>query len=146
MLTELYDVGTATVLRSDVGPYLPVFVLDRYEGIEARRLHELERADVQRFIDGSVRALRDLVRSRVVDGRQRIVTHVSFHAAGEQVLFPWAHTSRDLVGSMTGRDLRTFRVDRISGEIGVGHDEYDMPGRPFVNATSSATECAATLG
>lgn len=62
-----------------------------------------------------VRALRDLVRSRATDGRQRIVTHVSFHAAGEQVLYPWAHTTRDAGGSMTGRDLRTFR--RIAGRL-----------------------------
>lgn len=63
---ELYDLGGARVVRPDVGPKLPVFVLDRYEGLQAERLHEMERADVQRFIDGSVAALRDLLPADLV--------------------------------------------------------------------------------
>ena len=63
---ELYDLGGARVVRPDVGPILPVFVLDRYEGIEARRLHELERADVQRFVDANVAALRELLPADLV--------------------------------------------------------------------------------
>lgn len=63
---ELYDLGGAQVVRPDVGPKLPVFVLDRYEGIQAERLHEMERADVQRFVDGSVAALRDLLPADLV--------------------------------------------------------------------------------
>ena len=63
---EFYDLGGARVVRPDVGPILPVFVLDRYEGIEARRLHELERADVQRFVDANVAALRELLPADLV--------------------------------------------------------------------------------
>ena len=33
---ERYDVGGATVVRPDVGGLLPVFVLDRYEGLRGR--------------------------------------------------------------------------------------------------------------
>lgn len=57
-----------------------------------------------------VRAMRDFVRSRVVDGRQRIRTHISFHTAGEMVLWPYGYTHRDLPSDMTELDLRTFRA------------------------------------
>ena len=33
---ELYDVGSAEIVRPEIGGTLPVFVLDRYEGLEAR--------------------------------------------------------------------------------------------------------------
>ena len=36
--------------------------------------------------------MRDFVRSRVVDGRQRIRTHITFHTAGELVLWPYGYT------------------------------------------------------
>lgn len=57
---ERYDVGGARVVRPDVGPYLPVFVLDRYEGIEARLLQDLTRAERQRFVEANAAALREL--------------------------------------------------------------------------------------
>lgn len=63
---ELYDLGGATVVRPDVGPYLPVFVLDRYEGFEARRLHEMGRSDVDRFVERSAAALRELLPADLV--------------------------------------------------------------------------------
>ncbi len=56
------------------------------------------------------RAVRDFITSRVVGGRQRIVTHISFHTAGELVLWPYGYTRRDLPPDMTALDLRTFRV------------------------------------
>jgi carboxypeptidase T len=56
------------------------------------------------------RAVRDFVNSRVVDGRQRIRTHISFHTAGEMVLWPYAYTRRDLPPDMTSLDLAAFRA------------------------------------
>ena len=54
------------------------------------------------------RAVRDFVLSRVVNGRQRIRTHITFHTAGQQVLWPYGHTYRDLPSDMTALDRRTF--------------------------------------
>ena len=48
-----------------------------------------------------VRAVRDFVNSRVVDGRQRIRTHITFHTAGELVLWPYAYTRQ---GPAAGHD------------------------------------------
>src|SRR3954463_11461435 len=47
---ERYDLGAATVLRPDVGELLPVFVLDRYEGIEAKLLQDFTRAERDRYV------------------------------------------------------------------------------------------------
>ena len=41
-----------------------------------------------------VRAMRDFVHSRVVGGRQRIRAHITFHTAGELVLWPYGYTYR----------------------------------------------------
>ena len=41
---ELYDVGAAELVRPEIGGILPVFVLDQYEGLDARLLPDLTRA------------------------------------------------------------------------------------------------------
>ena len=56
------------------------------------------------------RALRDFILGRVVDGQQRIRTHITFHTAGELVLWPYSYTYRDLPPDMTELDMRTFRA------------------------------------
>ena len=57
-----------------------------------------------------IRAMRDFVLGRIVDGRQRIRTHITFHTAGELVLWPYGHTRVAQPRDMTGLDLRTFRA------------------------------------
>ena len=42
---DRYDLGGAATVRPDVGGLLPVFVLDRYEGYEVKRLQECTRPD-----------------------------------------------------------------------------------------------------
>ncbi len=56
------------------------------------------------------RAMRDFVLSRVVDGRQRIRTHITFHTAGEMVLWPYSYTRADRPPDMRAIDLRAFRA------------------------------------
>jgi glycosyltransferase involved in cell wall biosynthesis len=58
---ESFDLGGARVVRPDVGPILPVFVVDRYEGLEARLLQECTTAERSRFVDANAAALRDLL-------------------------------------------------------------------------------------
>jgi carboxypeptidase T len=53
-------------------------------------------------------AMRDFIQGRVVDGRQRIRTHITFHTSGEMVLWPYGYTRRDLPPDMTELDLRAF--------------------------------------
>jgi glycosyltransferase involved in cell wall biosynthesis len=63
---ERYDVGTALVVRPDIEGLLPVFVLDRYEGLEAKLLQECTAVERQRFVDLNAQALRHLLPSDLV--------------------------------------------------------------------------------
>jgi len=55
-----------------------------------------------------VRALRDFVNGRVIDGRQRITAHITFHTSGEEILYPYGYTRTDVPSDMTLLDHRTF--------------------------------------
>ena len=55
---ELYDLGGADSVRPEIGGLLPVFVLDRYEGLEARRLPDLTQAERERYVELNADALR----------------------------------------------------------------------------------------
>jgi len=53
--------GRCTVYRPDIGELLPVYVADRYEGIEARTFAECSEADLARYIEANVAAVSELV-------------------------------------------------------------------------------------
>ncbi len=56
------------------------------------------------------RALRGFIEGRRIGGQQRIRAHITFHTAGELVLWPYAYTRTGLPSDMTDLDLRTFRA------------------------------------
>ena len=56
---ERFDLHGARVVRPDVGGVLPVFVLDRYEGLQGRLLQDLTRAELDRFVAANAAPLRD---------------------------------------------------------------------------------------
>ena len=53
--------GTITVYRPDIGGLLPVYVLDRYEGFEVKTFPDLSDAELDRYLDSNVAAVRDVV-------------------------------------------------------------------------------------
>src|SRR3954463_16599553 len=55
---EQYDLGGARHVRPEIGGVLPVFVLDRYEGHEARLLPDLTREERQRYVELNAAAVR----------------------------------------------------------------------------------------
>jgi glycosyltransferase involved in cell wall biosynthesis len=55
---EQYDLGGARHVRPEIGGILPVFVLDRYEGLDARLLPELTRKERERYVDLNAEAVR----------------------------------------------------------------------------------------
>ncbi|MGH2995235.1 MAG: glycosyltransferase family 4 protein [Gaiellaceae bacterium] len=57
---ERYDVGGARVVRPDAGGLLPVFVLDRYEDMEAHRLQDLAREEREEWVERNASAVREL--------------------------------------------------------------------------------------
>ena len=57
-----------------------------------------------------VRALRDFVLSRVINGRQQIREAISWHTFNEQIMWPYGYTRADLPRTMTAEDLAAFRA------------------------------------
>jgi glycosyltransferase involved in cell wall biosynthesis len=55
---EQFDLGGARVVRPDIGGLLPVFVLDRYEGLEARYLQDLSDAEWAAYVEANAAAIR----------------------------------------------------------------------------------------
>jgi glycosyltransferase involved in cell wall biosynthesis len=56
---ERFDLGPRVrVVRPDVGPLLPTFIVDRYEGIEARHVADMTAAELDRFTAANVDAIR----------------------------------------------------------------------------------------
>jgi glycosyltransferase involved in cell wall biosynthesis len=49
-----------TVYRPDIAGLLPLYVADRYDGIEARPFQDLSEAEVERYVDRNVAAVRDV--------------------------------------------------------------------------------------
>jgi glycosyltransferase involved in cell wall biosynthesis len=104
---ELYDLGGARVVRPELPDgLLPVFVLDSYEGLEARLLQDFTEEDCRRYVEANAAALRELGPADLV-----FVNHVLMGAA---------------VGTASG--LR-FRVKAHGSEL-----EYSMRGRPRLEA------------
>src|SRR5690242_14540639 len=50
-----------TAWRPDIGAVLPTYVADRYEGFEARTFLECADAEIARYLDANVAAVRDVV-------------------------------------------------------------------------------------
>ncbi|MFL5680000.1 MAG: M14 family metallopeptidase [Chloroflexota bacterium] len=55
-----------------------------------------------------VRVIRDFVNSRVINGRQQIRAHITFHTNGELVLWPYGYTKTDVPYDMTSLDHQAF--------------------------------------
>ena len=56
------------------------------------------------FSTPEARAIRDFIASRRVGGRQQIKTAITFHTAGEQILWPYGYTKTDVPWDMTADD------------------------------------------
>jgi glycosyltransferase involved in cell wall biosynthesis len=55
------DPARATVYRPDIGGLLPVYVADRYEGVDARPFPELSDEELEAYVARNVAAVRDVV-------------------------------------------------------------------------------------
>jgi glycosyltransferase involved in cell wall biosynthesis len=100
---ERFDVGDARVVRPNLadGP-LPVFVLDRYDDLEARYLQDLTRTEREAFVERNAAAVREHLPADFL-----LVNHVLLGApVGAAVGMPFsvkAHGS-ELEFSMRGND------------------------------------------
>jgi hypothetical protein len=60
------------------------------------------------FSAPETRALAAFIRSRVIDGRQRITVAVTFHTSGRLILWPYGFTHAAIAGRMTTTDHAVF--------------------------------------
>ncbi|HWO62041.1 MAG TPA: glycosyltransferase, partial [Umezawaea sp.] len=64
---EDFDLGGAAAVRPDVAGFLPVFVLDRYEGFDdVRRVPDCTRDELERWVDANAAAVRALLPADLV--------------------------------------------------------------------------------
>ncbi len=109
---EQYDLGGATVVNVELpGRLLPVFVLDRYAGLEPRFLQDFTGAEQRAYVDANAAVLRSLLPAELV-----FCNHVLMGAP---------------VGAATGQP---FRVKAHGSEL-----EYSMRGRPELEAWGRET-------
>jgi glycosyltransferase involved in cell wall biosynthesis len=109
---ELYDLGGATVVNVELpGKLLPVFVMDRYAGLEPKFLQEFTPAERDAYVGANADALRSLLPADLV-----FCNHVLMGAP---------------VGAATGAP---FRVKAHGSEL-----EYSMRGRPELEAWAAET-------
>ena len=114
----LYDLGGAQVVVPDLpGHLLPTFVLDRYEGLEARLLVDCSPAELEAYVEANAAALRELAPAGLV-----FANHVLLGAP---------------VGAASG--LR-FRVKAHGSEL-----EYAMRGRPDLARWGAKTLAGAEV-
>jgi glycosyltransferase involved in cell wall biosynthesis len=104
---ERYAIGTAGAVKVELPDgLLPVFVLDRYEGLEPRLLQDFSAGERRRYVDANVSALRELLPADLV------------------------FTNHVLMGGAVGAALGApFRVKAHGSEL-----EYSMRGRPELEA------------
>jgi glycosyltransferase involved in cell wall biosynthesis len=76
------DLGGAAVVRPDIGGILPVFVLDRYEGLEARLLQDVTSVARNRYVEANAAALREQLPADLVFANHVLLGSPVAEAAG----------------------------------------------------------------
>jgi glycosyltransferase involved in cell wall biosynthesis len=113
---EQYDLGRAQVVNVDLpGGLLPVFVLDRYAGLEPRFLQDFTDAEKTAYVDANAATLRELLPADLV-----FANHVLMGGP---------------VGAASGAP---FRVKAHGSEL-----EYSMRGRPELERWGAEALAAA---
>ena len=144
---ELYDIGGAEHVRPEICGVLPVFVLDRYEGLEARLVQDLTREQRERYVQSNAAALRgqlpaDLVfANHVVLGgpvaaasgaRFRVKAHGSeleYSMRGNAELSAWG---RDALARADAVIVGSAHIREVLEDV-VGHVEHVVEVPPGVD-------------
>ena len=109
---EQFDIGGAVVARPELpGGLLPVFVLDRYAGLQPKLLQEFSRAELDAYVEANALTLRELLPADLV-----FTNHVLLGGP---------------VGAASGA---RFRVKAHGSEL-----EYSMRGRPELSNWGAET-------
>lgn len=111
---ERFDLAGASVVRPDIGRLLPVFVLDRYEGLEARLLQDLTPAEREHYVERNAAAVRDHLPADLVFANHVLLGGPVGAASGTRYAVK-AHGS-ELEYSMRGNpDLTAWGRESLAG-------------------------------
>src|SRR5438105_7303144 len=111
---ERHDVGGAEVVRPEIGGLLPVFVLDRYEGLDAKLLQTCTPAERERFVELNARAIREHLPADIVFANH-VLLGAPVAAAGGARYAVKAHGS-ELEYSMRGNaELSAWGREALAG-------------------------------
>ena len=122
---ELYDLGTARVVVPELPDgLLPVFVLDRYEGLDARLLTDFTPEQRARYVEANAAALRELLPADLVFANHVVLGGPVAAATGARYAV-YAHGS-ELEYSMRGNaELERWGRESLVGAhavfVGSGH-------------------------
>jgi glycosyltransferase involved in cell wall biosynthesis len=113
---EQYDLGRAQIVNVDLpGTLLPVFVMDRYAGLEPKFLHDFTDAEKTAYVDANAATLRELLPADLV-----FANHVL------------------MGGPVAAASGAPFRVKAHGSEL-----EYSMRGRPELQRWGAEALAAA---
>jgi glycosyltransferase involved in cell wall biosynthesis len=112
---ELYDLGGAQVVVPELPDgLLPTFVLDAYEGLEARLLQDFSPAESERYVEANAAVLRALAPAELVFANHVLMGGAVGAAAGYPFRV-YAHGS-ELEYSIRGRpELEAWAHESLSG-------------------------------
>src|SRR2546421_5018622 len=115
---EAYELEGAEVVRPEIGGLLPVFVVDRYEGVEARLLQDLSPAERDRYVELNAAALRERLPADVVFANHVLLGGPVGRASGARYVVK-AHGS-ELEYSMRGRpELERWGAESLADATAV---------------------------
>src|SRR2546423_14363019 len=138
---EAYALCGAEAVRPEIGGVPPVFVVDRYEGLGARRLQELPREERERYVAANAAAVRERLPADLVfanhvlpggavayevGGRYAVKVHGSeleYAMRGNEELIAWgrralAGAEAVFVGSAHIREV----LEDVVGHVGRVHE------------------------
>jgi glycosyltransferase involved in cell wall biosynthesis len=160
---DAFDLAGAQVVRPELpGGVLPVFVLDRYAGLEPRLLQELAKEERERYVEANAQAVRELLPADLVfanhvllggpvgaatGARYAVKAHGSeleYSMRGNADLAAWgreglARAERTFVGSAHIRRVLedvVGHVDRVE-EVPPGVDVDEFQPRPRAEALAA---------
>jgi glycosyltransferase involved in cell wall biosynthesis len=111
---EAHDLGGAELVRPDIGGLLPVFVLDRYEGLEAKLLQDCTREERDHFVERNAAAVRGHLPADVVFANHVLLGAPVGAAAG--VTFTVKAHGSELEYSMRGNEeLSAWGRETLAG-------------------------------
>jgi glycosyltransferase involved in cell wall biosynthesis len=138
---ELLDLGGAETVRPDVGGFLPVFILDRYDGYTVKRVQDSTREELDRWVEANASALRehlpaDLVFTNHVllggpvgaatGARYAVKAHGSeleYSMRGNPDLSAWGHdTLQDAAAVIAGSAHIRHVLDEVCGSVPRVHE------------------------